>query len=67
MGGWGFEQSALIAKLIGKDDAFVKSWCDFTRNGFLKLALSANQCRRKPVERVYFFLVCLLMVLVGKG
>ncbi len=65
--GWGIEQSALIAKLIGKGgDSFVRSWCGFERHGFLKLAFSANQCRRKPVERFFFFFSCLILALIGK-
>jgi rhamnosyltransferase len=65
--GWGFEQSALIAKLVGKgDSAFVKSWCNFERYGFLTLALNANKCRRKPTERVLFFFACLIMAIIGK-
>ena len=65
--GWGIEQSALVAKLIGKSDTtFVKSWCGFERYGFLILAFNANKCRRKPVERVLFFFACLLMAIAGK-
>ena len=67
IGGWGIQQSALIAMLVGKSDtAFVKSWCGFERYGFLKLAFNANKCRRKPIDRVFFFFACLLMAIVGK-
>jgi rhamnosyltransferase len=62
MQGWGFKQAALIAGLVGKgDDAFVKSWSGVSRYGFLRLALNANQCRRKPSERLVFLVVCLGM------
>jgi rhamnosyltransferase len=64
--GWGIRQAAMVAALVGKgDDAFVTSWSGMTRYGFLKLALSANQCRRKSSERVFFFLACLIMVVLG--
>jgi rhamnosyltransferase len=64
--GWGIHQSALIAELVGKgDEAFVKSWSGFTRYGFFKLAFHANQCRRKPAERVLFFFACLMMAVLG--
>ena len=67
IGGWGFEQSNLIAELVGKSDsAFVKTWCNFERYGFFKLAFNANKCRRKPIERGLFFIVCMYMVIVGK-
>jgi len=65
-GGWGFEQSALIAKLVGKGDvAFVGSWRGFERYGFLKLAFNANKCRRKFVDRVFFFCICVFMAIAG--
>lgn len=68
VGGWGIEQSLLIAKLVGKTDtSFVKNWCGFERYGFLRLAFNANKCRRKPVERVLFFFACLLMAIAGKS
>jgi rhamnosyltransferase len=64
--GWGIKQASLIASLVGKgDDVFVNSWSGFSRLGFLKLALRANQCRRKPIERVFFFMACLTMAVLG--
>ena len=67
VGGWGIEQSALIAKLVGKYNSdFVLSWSDFSRYGFFKLALKAHKCRRKTSERFLFFVACLVMVVVGK-
>ncbi|NOT14056.1 MAG: glycosyltransferase [Methylotenera sp.] len=66
LGGWGITQAVLVAKLVGKGDSiFVKRWAGLSRMGFMRLAFSANQCRRKPIERVYFFLACLLMAVVG--
>lgn len=66
MQGWGINQAALIASLVGRgDDAFVKSWSGFSRYGFLKLAVNANQCRRKPSERFFFFVACLAMSILG--
>lgn len=66
LGGWAIEQSALVAKLIGQENAnFVISWSSFKRYGFLKLALNANKCRRKPSEQVLFFFACLLMAIIG--
>lgn len=66
MQGWGIKQAAMIATLVGQgDDAFVKSWSGFSRLGYLKLAINANQCRRKPSERLYFLLACLAMSVLG--
>ena len=67
VGGWGIKQSALTAKLVGKGDSnFVRDWCRFKRYGFLILAFSANKCRRRPQDRIFFFFACLLMAIVGK-
>ncbi len=64
--GWSMAQSLLIAKLIGKhNSSFVKSWCGLGRYDFFKLAFSANKCRRKPVDRLLFFCVCVLMSIIG--
>jgi rhamnosyltransferase len=66
MQGWGITQAVLIGRLVGKgDDAFVKSWSNFSRYGFLKLAFSANECRRKPSERLFFFVACFGMFVLG--
>lgn len=67
IGGWGIEQSALTAQSVGKGNApFVKVWRRFSRTGFVKLAFHAGQCRRKALDRVFFFFACLLLALVGK-
>jgi rhamnosyltransferase len=65
--GWGIEQSALTAALAGNGaSAFVRSWSGFKRFGFLKLALRANECRRRPRDQVFFFCACVLLAVVGK-
>ena len=66
MQGWGIKQAALIAGLVGRGDtAFVKSWSSLSRIGLLKLAVNANQCRRKPSERLFFFMACVAMSIFG--
>lgn len=65
--GWGIEQSALIAKSVGKaNSSFVLGWGNFKRYDFFRLAFSARQCRRKISEQVLFFLACLVLAVVGK-
>ncbi len=67
LSGWGFEQSLLVAKLVGKsNEEFVKSWCSLDRYCFLILASKSMQCRRKPLEKGLFFFVCLLMTVIRK-
>lgn len=58
-------QSLSVAVLIGmENDSFVKKWKNFTRLGFLKLALSAPECRRKKLEKFFFFFACILMAMI---
>ncbi len=59
-------QSLSIAELIGmQNHCFVKKWKNFTRLGFFKLALYAPMCRRKKTEKLFFFVACILMVMIG--
>jgi rhamnosyltransferase len=63
----GLCQSKLLAELSGiTDDPFVKMWSDISRWGIIKLAFHANQCRRKPKERVLFFIMCLVLAIKPK-
>lgn len=64
--GWGFRQAALIAQLLGLGDhAFVQRWSNSRRIGFLKLALQARQCRRRPRDQLLFALSCIAVGLKG--
>ena len=65
LGGWAFAQSALIARLVGLgDDPFVVRWSGGSRAGLLFLALYAGKCRRRVVDRLVFFLSCLILSLI---
>lgn len=66
LSGWGFEQTLLTAKLVGASDReFVLRWSKLDRRGFLLLAFSANQCRRRLSDRFLFFIACVLRALLG--
>jgi rhamnosyltransferase len=66
--GWALAQSALIARLIGLDDAnFVKTWINGGRPGLLKLSLSFWECRRRTRDKFIFLFSCLYMALFGMG
>lgn len=66
LSGWGLKQARLIAHLIGDaDQPFVQGWKGGGRWGMLALATHANQCRRKPVERLWFAASCLALAIVG--
>jgi len=64
--GWWFSQARLIAVLIGREqDPFVRGWQDLRRHQLLKLSLSANKCRRRGRDKLFFFIVCWLTALFG--
>lgn len=63
----GLCQSKQLAELSGiANDPFVKTWSNMSPWGLVKLAFHANQCRRKPKERVMFFIMCLLLAINPK-
>lgn len=64
LGGHGFEQSLLIAGLVYVSSTPVveKGLCG-GRFGSLWLALHANQCRRKRLDQLWFFILCIFFVL----
>ncbi len=62
LSGWGLAQSALIARLVGLNDApFVLRWVGGSRFGLLYLALHAGQCRRRVRDKFIFGLSCLVL------
>lgn len=69
--GYGFEQSLLIADLVQASSLpVVQRGLRGGRLGYLWLALRANQCRRKRIDRLWFFISCVLVALfkpVGRG
>lgn len=59
---YGFEQSSLIAKLIGASSSpgmqhGLRGGCQ----GYLWLALQARQCTRKRIDQLWFFISCVLI------
>lgn len=66
--GGAIEQSVSIARLVGmQNHNFVKKWSNLSRYALLKLAFYAPLCRRKKQEKVFFFIACILMAIIGKG
>ena len=65
LNGYGFEQSLLIADLIDDSDLPVVR-CGLRRGhrGYLWLALRANQCRRKNIDKFLFFCSCMALAVV---
>jgi rhamnosyltransferase len=67
--GWWFSQVQLIARLTGQEfDPFVASWLPLHGLQMLRLSFSAWSCRRRMRDKVLFFFVCWLKMLVkNKG
>ncbi len=64
LSGYGFEQSRLIAEVIGISAApIVRRGLQGGRLGFLWLALASRQCRRRPLDQLWFFVSCILSAL----
>lgn len=64
LNGHGFEQSLLIADLIHASlTPIVQHGLRGGRLGYLWLALRANQCRRKRLDQLWFFILCILFAL----
>ena len=67
LSGWGLNQSALIARLVGLDqDPFVMRWSCGSRVSLLELALHAGQCRRRLRDKMVFALSCVALCVAGK-
>ncbi len=65
LSGYGFEQSLLIADLIHASSLpVVQSGLRGCRPGYLWLAFRAKQCRRKPIDQMWFFISCVLLAMV---
>lgn len=64
LNGYGFEQSLLIAEMIGALSLpQVRRGLLGGRSGYLWLALQAKHCRRKPMDRVWFAISCVLLAI----
>lgn len=64
--GWWFSQVQLIARVVGGDTtAFVSSWFSLSRSQLFRLSFSAWYCRRRVRDKLLFFIVCWVMMLVG--
>lgn len=64
--GWWFGQVQLIARVVGGDAIpFLSNWFPLSRSQLFKLSFSAWNCRRRVRDKVLFFIVCWVMMLVG--
>jgi rhamnosyltransferase len=64
LSGHGFEQSLLIADLVHASSMpVVRRGMHGGRLGYLWLALRAQQCRRKRLDQLWFFILCVLFAM----
>jgi rhamnosyltransferase len=64
LNGHGFEQSLLIADLVQASSMpVVRLGMRGGRLGYLWLALRAQQCRRKRLDQLWFFILCVLFAM----
>ena len=64
LSGHGFEQSLLIADLLNATSMpVVRRGMRGGRLGYLWLALRARQCRRKRLDQLWFFILCVLFAM----
>jgi rhamnosyltransferase len=65
LSGHGFEKSLLIADLVhASSTPVVQHGLRGGRIGYLWLALRANHCRRKRLDQLWFFILCILFAMV---
>jgi len=66
LSGWGLNQARMIARFIGAGDLpFVRQWMGGGRLALLSLAFQAGNCRRKPMDRLWFAMSCLALAVIG--
>lgn len=66
LSGWALGQSLQIAKALDLDSSsFIKEWESGSRLAYLCLSKYSCQCRRKLIDKIYFFGACLGMSIIG--
>lgn len=65
LNGYGFEQSLLISDLIQVSDMpVVRRGLRGGRTGYLWLSSRANQCRRRWIDKFFFFISCVILAAI---
>ena len=66
LSGWALGQSLQIARTLDLESSpFLQDWKTGSRLAYLRLAKYSWQCRRKLVDKLYFFFACLGMFIMG--
>ena len=64
LAGEGVDFAFQLMKELKVQDPFIKSLFPISRLNFLKLALKAKCCRRRFLDQIYFFFVCILLAII---
>jgi rhamnosyltransferase len=66
LSGWALGQSLQIACILGLSSTpFIRSWEKGSRIAYLNLSKYSWQCRRRFIDKLFFFSACLWMFIVG--
>ena len=62
MSGWAFSHSLFFLKSFNLSEGnFLDYFRRGKRYGFLVLAFNCAKCRRRKIDRIYFFFACILI------
>ena len=64
LAGEGVDFAFQLMKELKVQDPFIQSLFPISRLNFLKLALKAKCCRRRFLDQIYFFFVCILLAII---
>jgi len=64
LSGEGVDFAFRLMKELKVQDSFIQSLFPVSRINLLRLALRANQCRRRVRDQVYFFFACILLAII---
>ena len=64
LSGEGIDFAFRLMKELKVQDPFIQSLFPVSRFNLLRLALRANQCRRRARDQIYFFFACILLAII---
>ena len=64
LSGEGVDFAFRLMKELKVQDPFIQSLFPVSRINLLRLALRANQCRRRARDQIYFFFACILLAII---
>ena len=64
LSGEGVDFAFRLMKELKVQDSFIQSLFPVSRINLLRLALRANQCRRRVRDQIYFFFACILLAII---